>query len=158
GDRAVAIALRRQLRAVVRVVRRLVHHREHFAGIRVEHDGRAGARARVRDHRLELAVREVLEAQIDARAQVAAGAGYLYQLVLADYVSESIFQHSLAAVLSPEPLIVFGLEPFLAAIVDVGESKQVADDFALGVITLVFAHRAHARQAERRDLLRLRRR
>ena len=43
-------------------------------------------------------------------------------------------------------------------VVDVGEAEQVADDFALGVVAMVFAHRADARQTERHDLLGLPRR
>ena len=68
----VAIALGHALRAVVRVVRRLVDHREHFTGTHVEHDDRSGLGA-VSLHRcLERPVRKVLDAQVDAELQVLA--------------------------------------------------------------------------------------
>jgi hypothetical protein len=79
----------------------------------------------------------------------------LDQLDLADHVSEAVLQDALAAVLAAEPLVVFRLEPLLTAVVDVGEPEQVTDDLAVRVIAVVFAHGAHAGQAERHDLLRL---
>ncbi len=100
---------------------------------------------RVRDRGLELAVREVLQTQVDARAQVAPGPRFRDQLDVADHAPETVLQHALAAVLAPEPLVELGLEPFLAAIVDVGEAEQVPDDFACRVVALVFADRADAR-------------
>ncbi len=109
GDRAVAIIFGPILRPVVRVVRRLIDHREHFAGSRVEHDDRARQGAAVGNRRLELAVGEILDSQIDARAQVAPRSRRLQQLDVADDLAAPILEHSLAAALAFQPMVERGL-------------------------------------------------
>ena len=155
--RAVAIARRGVLVAVIRVEGRLVDHRQHFAGGDVEHDDRARARL-VRLHGgLQLAVGEVLHAQVDAGAQVLSGARRLDALDVLDRAAEAVAHHALRARLAAEPLVVGELEPFLADVVDVGEAEQVPGDFARRIVAPVLAQRVHAGDAERLDPGRVRR-
>ena len=84
-------------------------------------------------------------------AQVAPGRASAISSTSPIDAAETVLEHALAAVLAPEPLIELGLEAFLAAVVDVGEAEQVADDLALRDSSAGIRARAHARQAERHD-------
>ena len=121
----------------------------------VDHDDRACARALLADRRLQLAVREVLDAQVDRQHEVAARARGPDAFDVLHDAAVAVLDDALRAVLAREPMIERELEPFLAGVVDVGEAEHVAGDFAGGVVAAVFAQQVHARNAERPDLLRL---
>ena len=141
-----------ELLAVVRVVGRLVHHRQHFAGGDVQHDDRAGLRARIPDRRLQLPIREILDAQIDGQHQVAAGARRANALHVLHDTAVAILDDPLLAVLTGEPVIERQLQAFLPRVIDVREPENVAGHFARRVIAAVLTRGIDARNAERLDL------
>ena len=147
--------LRLDLVAIVRVVGGLVHHRQHFAGRDVEHDHRAGLGALVADRGLQLAVREVLDAQVDRQHEIAAGPHRADLLDVLHDLAVAVLDHALGAVFAGQPVIERELEAFLAFVVDAREADDVARDFARRVVAAVFAHQVHARNLERADLLRI---
>ena len=81
------------------------------------------------------------------------GRAALQQLDVVEDLAAPILDHPLAADLALEPVVERGLEPFLPAVVDVGEADDVPGDLAGRIVAAVLAHRADARQAEVEDLL-----
>ena len=153
GGRAIAIARGGNLIAIVRVVRRLVHHREHFARVDVEHDDGAALRLLLLHRRLQLAIREILNPQVDARDQVFAGPRRADALDIFDGAAIAVLDHALLAGLRAEPAVVGELEPFLAdVVVLLGEAEQVAGDFARRIEALILAQQIHAWDLQLRDV------
>ena len=136
--------------AVVRVVGGLVHHRQHFAGVGVEHDGGAGQRAIVLDRGLELAVREVLDAQVDGGDDFAARARRLQALDVLDHPPEPVAQDHLLAGMAAQPFVEGELHALLAVVVHVGEAHQVAGHLAGRVVAPVLAQHVDARECRGR--------
>ena len=155
GHRTIAIGLGLELVAIVRVVGGLVHHRQHFAGGDVEHDHRARLRALVANRRLQFAIREVLDAQVDGQHEIAPGPHRADFLDVLHDLAVAVLDHALGAVFAREPVIERELEALLAFIVDAGEADDVTRDFARRVVTAVLAHQVHARDLELADFLRL---
>ncbi len=153
GGRAIAIARGRNLIAIVRVVGRLIHHRDHFAGVDVEHDDRAAFRLVLVHRRLQLAIREVLNPQVDAGDQILARPRRADALDVLDSAAVAILNHALGAGLRAEPAVVGELEPFLAdVVVLLGEAEQVAGDFAGRIEALILAQQIDAGNLQLRDL------
>src|SRR5690242_19032958 len=107
------------------------------------------------DARLELAIREVLDATIDRKREIAARLRLAQELDVLDDLPVQIADHTLHAGLAREPVVERELEAFLTAIVDVREAEHVRHDFAVRVVTAEFALARDARNAERQNLLRV---
>src|SRR5690606_3410163 len=143
--RAIAVARGRDLVPVVGVVRRLIDHREHFAGVDVEHDERARLRVMLLYGGLELAVRELPNAKTDARVQIRAWTRCSNALDVFDGPSVPILDDALRAGRGTKPTIVGELESFLADIVVLlREPEQMTRDFAGRIETLIFAQQIDA--------------
>src|SRR5690606_27591488 len=154
--RAIAVARGRDLVPVVRVVRRLIDHREHFARVDVQHDERARFRVMLLYGGLELAIGEILNAKIDARVQIRAWTRCSNALDVFDGPSVPILDDALRAGLGTKPTIVGELESFLADIVVLlREPEQMTRDFTGRIETLIFAQQIDAWDLEIRDLLRI---
>ena len=97
--------------------------------------------------RLQLAIREVLQAQVDARAQVLARTRRLDALDVLDRAAFVVAHHALHARLAAEPLVECEFEAFLADVVDVREAEQVPRHFAGRIVATVFAQRVDAGDA-----------
>ena len=143
--------------AIVRIEGRLVDHRQHFAGAHVHHHDRAGARAVVADRRLELAVGQVLDAQVDAELQFAPRAHRADALDVLDAIPLAVLDDALGAVLAPQPVVEGEFGALLPGVVDVGEAEQVPGHFAGRVVAAVLAREVDAVDLERAHLARIRR-
>ena len=143
-DRAVPVAGRIVLSAVVRVIGRLVRHRQHFARGRVQDHCRTRDGVIVGDGLLQFAISQVLEPEIQAGPQVPAGPGRLDQFHVFDDASQAVAKHPLGAMFSLEPIVEFELQTFLSHIVDVGKAEQMSDHLARRVVTPVLAKRRHS--------------
>ena len=95
SDGAIAIALGSELRAIVRVVGWLIDHRQYFARLYIEDDDRARTRVVGFDRRFERAIGEVLQPQIDTRAQVLAVMRRPNARNIFDGAAETILEHPL---------------------------------------------------------------
>ena len=100
------------------------------------------------DCALERPVREVLQAQIDAGAQVLAVTRRTNARDVFYRAAETILEHTLGAGLAGQPVIEGKLETFLAFVIDVGETDQVARHFRRRVVAAVFSLHADSRQLE----------
>ncbi len=119
------------------------------------HDDRAGARAIVAHRRLELAVGQVLDAQVDAEPELAAGPHGADALDVLDAIALAVLDHALGAVLAAEPVVEGQLRALLARVVDVGEAEQVPGDLAGRVVAAVLARQVDALHPQRAHLARV---
>src|SRR5690606_12634202 len=103
---------------------------------------------------LELAIRQILNAQVDARVQIRAGPRLANALDILDGTAVAILDHALGARLRAEPTVVRELESFLPdVVVFFREPEQVAGDLAGRIETLILAQQVHARDLQIRHLL-----
>src|SRR5204863_7603302 len=114
---------------------------------------RAGASSLVTDRRLELAVCEVLQPQVDRQHQVASRANRADALHILTDVPVPVPDDALRAVFAREPVIESELEALLPGVVDIRESEQVPGHLARRVIAAILARGVHARDAEGLDPL-----
>ena len=112
-------------------------------------------RAVVLHRLLQFPVGQVLNAQIDAGDEVAAGPRGADALDVLDAVPEHVLDDALRPILAVHQLIVAELQALLALIVDRGEPDHVAGHFARRVIAAVLALQIHARDPECLDMSRL---
>ena len=105
--------------------------------------------------RLQLPIREILDAQIDAGDEIAARARRADALDVLDIAPVEILDDALRAVLAVQQLIVAELQTLLALIIEVGEADHVPGDFAGRIIAPVLAQQIHARNSQRLDVRRL---
>jgi hypothetical protein len=96
-DGTITVTLRRKLRAIVRVVGRLIHNRKYFARPDVEHDDRTGFRVVGLDRSFERPVREVLDTQIDTGPEAFAVSCGPDTLDVLDRATEAILEHPFGA-------------------------------------------------------------
>ena len=115
----------------------------------VDDDHRARLGALIADRGLQLAVRQVLDAQVDRQHQVAARAHGADLLDVLHDVAVAILDHALGAVLARQPVIERQLQAFLALVVDAGEADDVPGHFARRVVAAVLAHQVHAGNVQR---------
>ena len=155
GGGAIAVQARLELLPIVRVVGRLIDHRQHFAGVDVDDDDRARVRAVLLHRRLQLPIGQVLDAQIDARHQIAPRPRRADALDVLDIASVQILNDALGAVIAVQQLIVAEFQPLLALVVDGGESDHVPRDFARRIVTPVFAQQIDPRNSQCLDVRRL---
>ena len=94
--------------------------------------------------RLQLAVGEVLNAQIDAGDEIAARTRRADAFDIFDVAAERILNDALRAVLAVQQLLVAELQSFLALVIDGGESDHVAGHFARRIVAAVFAQQVDA--------------
>ena len=131
-DGAVALDVPRGLGEAIRVEPRLRRHRQHLAGVRVEHDGarrhRPPAAHRPEQDRLGVG----LEARVDREADVAPLDGGLGANHV-ERAAERIAGDHLAAVTPAERLLERELEPGQAFVVDACEAEDVRTHGALRV-------------------------
>ena len=139
---------------VIRVVRRHVGEREHFAGAHIERDDRAGLGAVLQDCSLERAEGEILDLAVDGQGEVASVLRFADRLHVLDDVAEPVLEDAPASRLAAEACLVRELDAFLTVVVDPGEADDVSRDFAAWVVAPVFAMLVNALQPERRDALR----
>ena len=152
GHRAVAGSAHVELRAVVRVVRRHVGHRQHLAGPHVEDDDPAGLGAMLDDRGLQLAIGEVLQLAIDRQREVAALDRRAHALRVLHHPPQPVLDHPAAAGLAGQPVLVGELDALLAAVVHVGEAEQMRGHLAVRVVAPVLALERDARKGELHDL------
>ena len=141
--------------AIVRVVGRLVHHGEHFAGVDVDDDDGARVCAVFLHRRLQLPIRQILNAQVDARHQIAPRPRRADAFDILDIAPVQILNDALRAVVAVQQLIVAELQALLSLVVDGGESHHVARDFTRRVVTPVLAQQINARNSQCLDVRRL---
>ncbi len=144
-----------ELIAIVGIEGRLVDHGQHFTRGNVEHDDRARTRMSVANGRLQFAVREILNTQVDRQHQIATGPGGPDAVDVLNDVPVAVLDHALGAVLPGKPVVERQLEAFLARIIDVRESQHVPGDFAARVIAPIFARGVHTGNVHRLDLGRI---
>ncbi len=144
GDRPVAQAGGVQVAPVVGVVGGLVDHRQHFAGLDVEHHGGAAPGLEATGGGQQLFVGQVLQAQVQAQGDVLAGRRRFQHFDVLDHAAEQVANHFLAARLAGQLLFEGQFHAFLAALVDVGETDQMAGHFAGRVVAAVFGERVDA--------------
>ncbi len=140
--------------AIVRVVGRLVHHGEDLARSHVDDYSRPCGRALIADSGFQLAVSEVLNAQVDRQHQVTARPRGSDAVDILNNVPVAILNDALRAIFARQPMVKCELQPFLARIVNVSESEDVSSDFSRGIVTAVFPREVHAGNSERLDPLR----
>ena len=106
---------------------------------------RAGLGAMFLDRRFQFAIRQVLDAQVDAGDQVAAGVRRADAFDVLDRAAETILNDALGAGLRAEPAVVRQLQSFLSdVVVLLGEAEQMAGDFARRIEALIFAQQVNA--------------
>ena len=151
GHGAVAVGVRLVAADRVGVVAGQVDHRQHLAAGHVQHHHRTAA-GLVRDQRIaQLAVGQELDPAVDAQGQVLARLGGTDQVDVLHHAAVAVADHPLAAGLAAQPLVEGQLQPFLAAVVDVGEAQHVRHRLALRVEAAELALRGHARHVEGED-------
>ncbi len=155
GDRAVAARIGIDPGDRVRVVGRQVDHGHDLAGGHVHHHDRTAGSVVLRQRVAQFLVGQELDAAIDAEGQVLARLGRLDQVDALHDRALAVADHALGAGLAAQPFVVRQLQPFLAAVVDVGEAEHVRHRFALRVEAAELALREHARDAQRDHRMRL---
>ena len=144
-----------ELLAIVRVVGRLIHHGQHFAGVDVDDDDGARVCAVFLHRRLQLPIRQILNAQVDARHQIAARPRRANAFDVLDVATVQVLNDALGAILAVQQLIVAELQAFLSLVVDGGESDHVPRDFTGRIVAPVLAQQINARNSQRLDVRRL---
>ena len=140
---AVAHHRRVEVAPVVRVVGRLIGHRQHFAGLYIDHHQAAGLGTEFDQRVAQLAVRQVLQAQVDGQRQTLARLGVLGDLQIADQVAATILEHLTLTRHTGEPVFVGQLDAFTALVVDVGKADHVSRHFTGRVETTKFLDGIH---------------
>ncbi len=153
GRGAIAVHARCHVLAIVRVVRRLVHHGENLAGADVDHDNRTCGGALIANGGLQLPIGEILDTQVDRQYEVATGAGRPDAVDVLNDVSVSVLDDPLGAILAGKPMIECKLQAFLPGIVYVGEPEDVPRDFSRWIVPTVLTRQVNARNSERLDPL-----
>jgi hypothetical protein len=144
----IAIQPRLQLFAIVGVVRRLVHHRQNFAGVDVDHDHRTGTCAVFLHRGLQFTVSQILNAQIDTGDQIAARTRRADALDIFDIAAERILDDALRAVFAVQQLVEAKLQSFLALVVHRGESDHMRRHLARRIVAAVFTQQVYARNVQ----------
>src|SRR5689334_6955797 len=147
-DRTIASAPGIELAAVVRVVRRQVRHRKHFARLGVENDDAARFRPIFRNRVSQLAEREILNTRVDRKRDSRAVLGLTNTVDIFDDVPTAILDHTTSARFARELRFESELERFLSLVVDVGEADQVRGDVARRIVAAIFALQENARDSE----------
>src|SRR6185312_2257155 len=125
GDRTIAVPARQHLAAIVGIECRLIDHRQHLARGDVDHHHGAGARLLLRHLRLQGAIGEILDAQIDGEHEVASRAGRPDALDVLYDPAIAILDDALLTVYAGQRLVIGELQPRLTLIVDVGEANKL---------------------------------
>ena len=99
--------------------------------------------------RFERAIRDVLNAQIDARTQVLAVTRWPDAFDILDRAAEPVLQDAFRAGLTGKPVVECQLEPFLTRVIDIRKPDQVACDLTRRVIAPVFSLNIDTGQLER---------
>ncbi len=155
GGGAVAVLRGIELMTVIGVEGRLVDHGEHFAGAHVQDDDRTGVGAIVADRRFQLAIGQVLDAQVDAELELAARAHGANALDVLDVIPLAVLDDALCTVLAAEPVVEGELRALLAGVVHVGKAEQMPGHLARRIVAAVFARQVHAVDLELSDLARV---
>ncbi len=137
------------MRAIVRVVTGLIGDREYFTRHDVEHDERARFRVIGLDRCFQCAIGNVLDAQIDTRAQFFTVARRFDAFDTFDGPAEPVLENALGARLTGQPVIECEFQAFLPGIVDIGEADEVPGDLTGRVVSPVLPLNIDARQLQR---------
>ncbi len=118
GGGAIAVQPGLELFAVIGVVGGLIHHGQHFARVDVDDDDGTGLRAVLLHRRLQFAIGEILNAQVDAGDEIAARPGRANALDVLHVAPVQVLNDALGAILAVQQLIVAELEALLALVID----------------------------------------
>src|SRR5437899_1985156 len=139
GQDAVPELGARELVVIVRVVCRKIRQCEQLARVDIEHDNAARFRPVLSDRGFQLAVSEVLDANIQSKGEVVPVLRGLDRFDVLDRLAESVLDQPSAAGLAGEPVLKREFDALLADVVRAGEAERLRSDFAARVIAPVLA-------------------
>ena len=147
GERAVAQLVAGQAGAIVRIESGIVREREDLAVARVEHDDAARARLMPRDRRLQLRMRELLDAAVDRQLNRLAVLRGRRFADFGDHAPEPVADHFALALFTRQPRVGGKFDAFLAVVLVVREADDVRRRFSLGIEALRVGHERDAGQS-----------
>src|SRR5439155_23477386 len=130
GQGAVPELRSRELVAIVRVVSRKIRQCEQLARVDIEHDNTARFRPVLSDRGFQLAVSEVLDANIQSKGEVVPVLRGLDPLDVLDRLADPVLHHPAAAGLAGEPDLKREFDALLADVVRDGEAAHLRSDFS----------------------------
>src|SRR5690606_37796981 len=107
-----------QVAPVVGVIGRLVDHGEHLAGLHIDHHQAAGLGTLLDQRVAKLAVRQILQAQINRQGQSLARLGILLDLYVLDQPTTAILEYLPFARHTGQPFLEGQLDALAPAVVD----------------------------------------
>ena len=155
---AVAHGGRLQVAAIVRVIGRLVDHGQHFAGLHIEQHQAAGFGTEFSHSIAQLAVCEVLQAQVNRQCQGLTGLGILSNLHVFDQPPAAILEYLALTGHASQPILEGQLHAFTATIINVGKAHYMGSHLTRWVEAAEFFNAIHARHFQVEDALPLLRR
>ncbi len=137
--------------AVIRavgVVAGLAGQGQDVAGMRVRHHDQAALGAVLLHRALQLAVGQVLQAQVQGQVDVLAGLGLGVVIGVLDHMAGAVSDHPARTRRAAQRGVLRRLDAFLTLAVDVAEADHVRRHLARRVVAAVLALREHAGRAE----------
>ncbi|MNQ16708.1 hypothetical protein D3C85_297090 [compost metagenome] len=108
----------------------MVDHGQHFAGLYVENDQAAGLGLVLHQGVAQLAVRQVLQAQVDGQCQLPTRLGVARHPDILDQPPATILEHLALPRHACQPLLEGQLDPLATLVIDIGEADHVRRDLA----------------------------